>query len=230
MKRVAIILARQQSKGIPLKNLASVGGIPLLSRTITAAEKSNVFDEIIVSTDGELIAEEAKKHLSVTPIQRPDYLANDTASSISGVIHALESVKIAEGICCLLQPTSPFRNAKHIQEAYQLFMQQNYLGSVISACEAEHHPYKFLVYINKKYQPIYSKSDLEAPRQQLPQAFRPNGAIYFSNIAEIKKQQSFFISPIELYKMSHIASIDIDTPEDLIYANQLEDENNHGKQ
>lgn len=230
MKKVAIILARQQSKGIPLKNLALVGGVSLLSRTITAAEKSNVFDEIIVSTDGELIAEEAKKHSSVTLIRRPDYLANDTASSISGVIHALKITNREEGICCLLQPTSPFRTAKHIQEAYQLFKQQNYLGSVISACEAEHHPYKFLVYINKQYKSTHNKTDLEAPRQQLPQAFRPNGAIYFSNIREIKKQQSFFISPIELYKMNHITSIDIDDPEDLIYANQLEDENNHGKQ
>lgn len=222
MNNVAIILARQNSKGIPLKNLQLVGGVSLLARTIKSAIDSGIFSCIIVSTDGDEIIKEAKKFPAVTIVKRPDNLANDTASSIDGMIHALQELKLNSGICCLLQPTSPLRHAKHIKQAYQLFAHQNHQGSVISACQANHHPYKTLILNeNNDYQPVHMLSDLEAPRQTLPQAFTPNGAIYFNQIETLIKNQRFFNMPITLYQMNHIDSIDIDSTEDLLLANQF---------
>ena len=219
---VAIILARQNSKGIPLKNLALVGGQSLLTRAVLAAEKSSIFTHIIISTDGDLIAEEAKKYDSVTLIRRPEYLANDVATSISGVLHALDELGIYEGSVCLLQPTSPLRSEKHIIEAYNLFLKQEKQGSVVSVCEAEHHPYKFLLKDEQdSYQPVRNLVDLESPRQTLPKAYRPNGAIYFNEIKLLREKKAFFFEPIALYSMSANESVDIDTPQDLIYANQI---------
>ncbi len=77
-------------KGLPLKNLRKMNGISLLGHTIHAAISSKCFDRTIVSTDGGLIAEEAK-NFGVEVVLRPAELASDTASSISGVIHALET-------------------------------------------------------------------------------------------------------------------------------------------
>lgn len=219
---VAVILARQNSKGVPLKNLATVGGISLLGRAILAAEKSGVFSHIVVSTDGDLIATEAQKYDVVTLVRRPEHLANDTATSISGVLHALEVLNIHTGSVCLLQPTSPLRTEKHIIEAYELFLKQQKQGCVVAACIVEHHPYKCLIQNeDKSHQAVHDLADLESPRQKLPKAFRPNGAIYFNDIASLEKENTFFNEPITLYPMDTNESVDIDTPQDLVYANQL---------
>lgn len=216
---IAIILARQNSKGIPLKNLQTVGGISLLGRAILSAQNSGIFNKIVVSTDGDMIADEAKKY-GVIIIKRPDELANDTATSIGGVIHALNELNIDNGICCLLQPTSPLRTDKHIVDAYELFSNQNLKGSIVSACITEHHPYKSLILEKGQYQAVRLLADLESPRQQLPRAYRPNGAIYFNDIQQLKENQRFFNEPIALYEMNEIDSIDIDNQADLERANR----------
>lgn len=223
MPHIAIILARQGSKGLPLKNLREIAGKSLLAHTIQAAKQSGCFDEIVVSTDGHLIIEEAQKYQpDVVIIRRPIELASDTASSISGVLHALDTLNITEGTVTLLQPTSPLRTAKHIQAAFQLFIAQQTQGSVIAACECEHHPLKTLLLDHKgKPQAIRAVSDLEQPRQQLPKAVRPNGAIYINDIASLLQHQHFFIEPIELYLMNAQDSIDIDNEADLQQAEQI---------
>lgn len=224
--KVAVILARQNSKGIALKNLQKVGGISLVGRAIMSAVDSGIFGRIVVSTDGELIIQETKQYAGIDIIKRPDDLANDTASSIDGVIHALEALGIDEGICCLLQPTSPLRTATHIQEAYQLFAHKQYQGSVVSACHAQTHPYKMLIIKDDGYQPVHHLSDLEMPRQQLPVAYVPNGAIYFNDIATLKQNRRFFNEPLALYPMSDRHSLDIDSLDDLLLANQYALQNN----
>lgn len=219
MNKIAIILARQGSKGIPLKNLVQINGKSLLARAILSAQESKLFTQIVVSTDGEAIAKEAKAY-GATVIFRPPHLTSDTASSISGVLHAVESLHITTGVCCLLQPTSPLRTAKHIQEAYSLFIQQQ-KGSVISATECTHHPYKTLIMHENRYMPIHQLSDLESPRQLLPKAYQPNGAIYFNHLEDLLQYEHFFIEPIHLYLMDKEDSIDIDKPSDINTAEQL---------
>lgn len=218
---IAIILARQGSKGLPLKNLRLLAGQSLLAHTIQAAWQSECFDRVVVSTDGHQIAQEAKSYQAEV-VMRPASLASDTASSISGVLHALHSLNLAEGSVTLLQPTSPLRTAKHIQEAIALFQQQQQQGSVIAACETEHHPLKTLLLNQQgKAEAIRHLSDLEQPRQQLPMALRPNGAIYISAIPQLLSQQRFFIEPIGLYMMNQTDSIDIDTEADLLTAEHI---------
>lgn len=220
MNTVAIILARQNSKGIALKNLQLVGGVSLVGRAIMSAVDSGIFSHVVVSSDGDKIIQEAQTYPNVITIKRPAHLADDNASSIDGVIHALDELGIDEGICCLLQPTSPLRTATHIQEAHQLFAHKQYQGSVVSACHAQTHPYKMLIIKDDGYQPVHNLSDLEMPRQQLPVAYVPNGAIYFNDIAALKQNRRFFNEPLALYPMSAQHSLDIDSVDDLRLANQ----------
>ena len=219
---IALILARQNSKGIPLKNLRKIKNKSLLAYAIEAAKKSLCFDRVIVSTDGSMIHDEAIKY-GAEVILRPNALATDTASSISGIVHALETINLTDGTVTLLQPTSPLRTEIHIQKAFKLYNRQR-VGSVISVALCEHHPYKTLLQHdenNQTYIPCHNLESLEMPRQQLPKAYRPNGAIYINDIAQLLKQKKFFIEPIQLYIMNSTDSTDIDSESDLQQAEQL---------
>lgn len=215
---VAIILARRHSKGVPLKNLRTVGGVSLVGRAVAAARQSGCFDRVIVSTDGADIAAEAVRHSAET-VLRPAELAGDSAASLPALLHALEAAGIQAGTAVLLQPTSPLRSARHIAEAMRLFAGQNRQGSVVSACAAEHHPYKTLLSDGKGgYTPVHQAADLSAPRQSLPAAYRPNGAVYIADIATLRQTQDFFAAPLQLYLMDAESSVDIDCEADLALA------------
>lgn len=217
----AVILARRHSKGLPLKNLRTVGGISLVGRAVQAAVQADCFGRIIVSTDGEDIAAEARRYGAET-VKRPPHLADDHADSLSALLHALDSCGLNEGSVVLLQPTSPLRSGRHIAEAMHRFAAQGRRGSVVSACAAEHHPYKVLLDNGSGgYTAVRQTADLSAPRQTLPAAYRPNGAIYIGDIATLRQQRTFFAEPLQLYLMDGSVSVDIDTEADLQQAEAL---------
>lgn len=116
MKNVAIIPARGGSKGIPNKNLQSLGGQSLISRTILSASKASTIDLIFVSSDSEEILLEAKL-CGAIPILRSTNLATDSASTDLVIEHALEFItdqKIDVNITILLQCTSVFTKPSEI--------------------------------------------------------------------------------------------------------------------
>lgn len=227
MSTLAIITARGGSKGVPGKNLRQVGGLSLVARAITAARESGVCDRIAVSSDDPAILEEARRH-GAEPILRPAELAGDHARSIDAVLHALDVVAqegLAVETVILLQPTSPLRTADDIRQAMALFRQTD-SGSVISGCACEHHPLKTLVLREGRFEALIDPAHLETPRQQLPQAFRTNGAIYINRARDLRQRQAFLVSPIQFYAMDEHRSMDIDSEADLARAAQLLSEEN----
>ena len=107
---LALIPARGGSKGIPGKNLQTVGGVPLVCRSIRAALASNGVGRVVVSTDDEAIAAAAETE-GAEVIQRPAEIAGDTASSESALLHALDVLEKQgplEAEMVFLQCTSPF--------------------------------------------------------------------------------------------------------------------------
>src|SRR4051794_40245817 len=108
----ALIPARGGSKSIPRKNIASVGGKPLIAWTIEAALGSKLLDRVYVSTDDEEIASVSRACGSEVPFMRPAELASDEAGSLGVALHALDWMAAHGGepdYLLLLQPTSPLR-------------------------------------------------------------------------------------------------------------------------
>ncbi len=138
MNRLAIIPARSGSKGLKDKNIIDLCGMPLIGYTIEAAIESGIFDKIIVSTDSEKYAAIAKK-LGAEVMMRGEELSNDNATSFMVIKDVLEHVQDDYDYFVLLQPTSPLRTAKHIQEAIASFdANSQKFDFLVSMKEAEH--------------------------------------------------------------------------------------------
>ncbi|QES43460.1 transferase [Streptomyces venezuelae] len=108
---LAVIPARGGSKGVPAKNLAPVGGVPLVARAIRACLAARLVTDVVVSTDDHVIAE-AARHAGAEVVLRPAAIAGDTATSEAAVLHAMDAHEALHGatvdVVLLVQCTSPF--------------------------------------------------------------------------------------------------------------------------
>ncbi len=210
MCRVALIPARGGSKGIPRKNIKLFNFKPLIYWSIVAAQESNHIDRVIVSTEDQEIADVARKYSAEVPFLRPKKFAMDNSPGIDPVIHLLENIDNVESLL-LLQPTSPLRETKHINEIFELKERFN-AESVVSVSLAKKNII-FAMDENNLLSSI-SKEFKLLPRQEFSNLYNLNGALYLSSTESILRNRSFF-SPTTLgYIMPEEYSVDIDTPLD----------------
>ncbi len=217
MEVLAIIPARGGSKGIPFKNIKLLNGIPLLEYTTSSAIKSKFINRIVLSTDEKKIAE-LGIHLGVeVPFLRPHYLAKDDTPSLPVFINTLQELQKVDGykpdIIIILQPTSPLRSSKHIDEALELYLSSN-CDSLVSICEVPHNMNPFSVMKCNSENILENFLDFDESnnlRQKKPIFFARNGAaIYICNYNCLMKKKSIYGDSIIGYKMDKISSIDID--------------------
>ena len=216
MKVLGLIPARGGSKGIPGKNIKPLNGSPLISCTIKQALQSSI-DEVVVSTDCEKIAEIAKRSGANVPFIRPAYLSSSASKSIDVVIHAVEFfLKQGKGFdaVCLLQPTSPYRPFGTIDKAINQFVQSK-SKSLVSVRKIPYHynPYWSFEKIDGALSPL--KNDpFVSRRQDLPDCFHRDGAIYITEVNFLLKENSFFSDDITGFEIVSPELVNIDTPED----------------
>ena len=226
MKNIAIIPARSGSKGIKDKNIKNLKGKPLMAYTIDAAINSGEFDEVMVSTESEEYADIARGLGANVPFLRSANNASDTASSWDMVEEVLENYsKIGKkyDTFCLLQPTSPLRDAEDIKNAYDLYRNKADIA-VVSVCEAEHSPlWCGHLTENREFVNFVNQENLKQ-RQAGGKFFRLNGAIYIVNINNYLKNRFLYRSGSFAYIMTQEKSVDIDTEMDFKMAEILLDE------
>ncbi|MEN4053843.1 MULTISPECIES: acylneuraminate cytidylyltransferase family protein [Sulfurimonas] len=217
---LAVIPARGGSKRLPRKNILPLAGKPLITWSIEAAKKSRYLDEVVVSSDDNEILSIAKQN-ALQVIKRPDRLANDTASSIDVIKHTLNIFSSYDYVV-LLQPTSPLREKKHIDEAIELLVQQE-ADAVISVCEVEHSPlWSNTLGENNSMSGFLDQKLLNLRSQELKQYYRLNGAIYIAKTELLLTQDTFFLEKnIYAYIMPQKESVDIDTQLDFDFATFL---------
>ncbi len=183
-KVYAIIPARSGSKGVPNKNIMSLGGYPLIAYSIAAAVKCKLIDRVIVSTDSEEYAEIARQYGAEVPFIRPSDISGNKATDTQFFQHAIDFFRKEEGVApeyfAHLRPTTPIRNPIVIDEAIKIF-----IGSDYSALRSVHKmsdtSYKTFEIEDEKLKVLCGKGfDIEStnlPRQSFPITYNPNGYI-----------------------------------------------------
>ena len=214
---VALIPARGGSKGLKKKNLYPVNNKPLISWTIESAISSHYLEQIFVSSDDNSILEIASKE-GVNCIERPANLAEDTSSMESVIMHSIEQID-KQGIgfkyLILLQPTSPLRDSKDIDLACKKFIQLK-ADSLISVTNVESSVLKTLVKDDNDFlRPAFDNKFPSMNRQQLPLAYKPNGAIYIINKKLFLNNPTLFQKNTAMYEMRENKSIDVDSINDI---------------
>ena len=217
---LAIVPARGGSKGIPRKNLIPLCGKPLMQWTIEAAQNSSYVDRLILSSEDEEICRVGEQLGCDIPFKRPETLASDEASTVEVISDILERLPECD-IVVVLQPTSPLRTAEDVDHCLSVLIEKKY-SSIASVTPVKDHP--FLTYrtlAGGRLAPFVKvKTGLSLRRQDLPEAYVLNGAIYavlanwFSNeLTFVSEDTGGFVMPSE-------RSIDIDDWMDLGVAEQ----------
>jgi CMP-N,N'-diacetyllegionaminic acid synthase len=221
---LGVIPARGGSKGIPGKNLADCAGSPLIAHTCRAARGARLLTRTIVSTDDERIAAVVKELGVEAPFLRPSELSTDQAPMLGVVRHAVEwarGVGMNPGAVALLQPTSPLRQACHIDEAIELFHASG-ASSVVSVVDV---PHQFtpdsLMRRSGPFLELYQATDGPVRRQEKPAFVARNGpAVLVVSVASLRGE-TLYPAPVVGYSMSREESIDIDDAFDLRMADLL---------
>jgi CMP-N,N'-diacetyllegionaminic acid synthase len=216
----ALIPARGGSKGLPKKNIIDLSGKPLIAWSIEASIGSKYIDRTIVSSENEEILRISQLY-GASILSRPDELSQDETSTTDVIIHAINSLKGTEyetDIIVLLQPTSPLRSYFHIDRAFDVFFQSN-ATALVSVCEIDNKILKAFKMSKDGYlSPISDEKFVFSRRQELPDTFISNGAIYIVKVNEFMKKNSLLTDKTIMFKMDKKTSIDIDTADDLIAA------------
>ncbi len=227
-KRIlAIIPARGGSKGLPGKNIYPVGPMqkPLIEFTMEAASKCELITEAFVCTEDakirETVLEISQRQYfmnGVSVINRPEELAQDNTTCeavVSYCIDQLSKQGLNYDIVVLLQPTSPLRNSQHITNAIEAFIKMK-ATCLISVFVPHHHPAKSFELVGGNMVAMCDPEDPFKPRQELPYAVMPNGAIYITSVDYFKQTGKFYSNPGTIpFLMRSAISIDVDTIEDI---------------
>jgi CMP-N-acetylneuraminic acid synthetase len=204
VKIISIIPARGGSKGLPKKNILELAGKPLIAWTIESSLKSKYISKTIVSSDCDEILNISSKYGSEI-LKRPDELARDTTPTEPVVEHILQNIKDLGNYSylVLLQPTSPLRDEKDIDEAISKLIQEKDATALISVKEIDNKILKAFKINNNGY--LEGISNNKYPfmrRQDLPKVFMPNGAIYIISINEFLKTKRLFSDNAISYLMN----------------------------
>jgi N-acylneuraminate cytidylyltransferase len=213
MKIVSVIPARGGSKGIPKKNLYPLNGKPLIHYTIYASRYSNV-DETWVSTDCQEIGNYAISQ-NVKVLKRPDYLATDTATTESVILHFAENVEF--DAVCLVQPTSPMITCTDINRGIEMFKTGEY-SSVISVVDGD----DILIWDKKWKHPINYDPYNRGRRQERTNTFViETGGFYIISKEDLLKNRCRVTNSVGFCEVSKENMFEIDTLDDIEIISKL---------
>lgn len=208
---MAFIPARGGSKRLPRKNVLPLAGKPLINWSIEAGKKSQYIDRVFVSTDDKEIADVACQLDAELPELRPAELASDTAKTEDVLLYSLKKFAPDVDVVVLLQPTSPLRTAEHIDEALELFMEQEAF-SVVSVTPCEHPPLWSNTLPKDNSMGDFIRPEALSRSQDISQYYRLNGAIYIFDVKKLREHNEIrYTSETYAYVMDNDVSFDIDT-------------------
>lgn len=215
-KILGIVAARSNSKRLKNKNILKYKKKMLIENAFESAKKSKFIDDIILSSESEKIIKLAKKIGYTVPFRRPNNLSKDNIGAAKVVLHALQKIKDNYDYVILLQPTSPLRKSKDIDESIVKIVKNNYKTLISIYKSKKKGKFKIKIidnhFIQRNYNNDYSKKF----------NYYLNGAIFVSKTKHFLKKADFFSSKTGFYLMPEKRSIDIDYKEDFKKLNSNE--------
>ncbi|CAM5429827.1 cytidylyltransferase domain-containing protein [Streptomyces abikoensis] len=225
---LAVIPARGGSKGVPAKNLAPIGGVPLVARAVRECRAARLVTDVVVSTDDPGIAATARAAGAVV-VQRPAAIAGDTATSEAAVLHAMDAYEAmhgtAVGTVLLVQCTSPFLTSSDVDGVAEAVVE----GGADSALTAA--PFHGFVWreetdtkgtdTNRTAHGVNHDKSRRPRRQDRPQDLLETGAAYAMRADGFRAARHRFFGRTELVRTEAARVLEVDDPHDLARARAL---------
>ena len=214
-KNLAIIPARGGSKRIPRKNIKDFLGKPIIAYSIEAALKSELFDEVMVSTDDEEIAEIAKKYGAKVPFMRSKENADDYAGTADVLIEVINQYKTQNAkfdyVCCIY-PTAPLIKQANLEIAYKMLIDNN-LDSVFPIVKFSFPPQRVLKLENDNVYMV-NEEYLKARSQDIEPIYHDAGQFYWVNTELMLAEKTLFSKNSNAIILTETEVQDIDNETD----------------
>lgn len=215
-KILALVPARSGSKGVPDKNIRVLCGHPMLSYPIETAIGSKYVDRVILSTDSEVYAEIGRQYGAEVPFLRPQSLANDFASSIDVILHAVDFCANEGDLydyILLLEPTSPLTESADVDRALEVLI-NNQVGAKslvgVTLLESQHPAFTVKIE-DERLKPYNADSFSHLPRRQdIEELYALDGSLYCSDIEKLREARSFCHDSTLPFVMPKYKSYEVD--------------------
>lgn len=220
MKRVAVIPARGGSKRIPRKNIVDFAGRPLIAWTIEAALESKLFDAVVVSTDDEEIADVSRNYGATVPFLRTKHADDHSPVSLATVstLQQLERDGAHHDVVVQLFAACPLRTAPDIQSAVDHFERHDLSFQISCFDMGWAHPWWAVRLAHDGTpSPLFPEQRLHRS-QDLDRLYCPTGAIWVARVEALKTSQTFYGPDHRYHEIHWSHAVDIDEPDDLLFA------------
>ena len=212
---IAIITARGGSKRIPRKNVKEFCGKPMLQYSIEAALSSGIFDEVMVSTDDEEIAQVAKAAGAKVPFMRSEKTSNDFATTADVLMEVIEEYKKLGqefAYTCCIYPTAPFITAEKLQKAFSIIKEQN-AAQLKPVIAYSFPPQRCEVVRDGKLEMLHPEHR-NTRSQDLEPYYHDCGQFYFYDTKELIKGNGIIVENVIPMVLSELEVQDIDNETD----------------
>lgn len=229
MLKIAFIPARSGSKRITDKNIKLLNGHPLMAYTIQAAIDSDVFDSVVCATDSPLYAKVAEHYGAEVPLLRPSEISGDKSPDIDWVVWLLRELN-AMGrkydVFSILRPTSPFRLASTIQQAWQSFSEHPKADSLRAIEKCKQHPGKMWVIRGSHMFPVMPFTNGQTPwhssqYKALPEVYVQNASLEIAWSRVALEQNTIAGESVIPFISEAMEGFDINESGDWLLAEQL---------
>ena len=213
---VAVITARGGSKRIPKKNIKEFCGKPIIAYAIRAAIASNIFDEVMVSTDSEEIAKIARDYGAVVPFMRSEKNADDYATTEDVIMEVVNQYKErgkAYAYVCCLYPTTPFITSSILKEAVKIMVQEN-PAVVIPVVQFSYPPQRCFVIDENGYARFKYPEYVKTRSQDLEKQYHDAGQFYIYHVEKLFAHNGIIEDDFKPIILPEMCVQDIDTLDD----------------
>lgn len=220
MKKIAVIPARSGSKRIPHKNIKVFCGKPIIAYAIEAALKSCLYDEVIVSTDSEEIAEVAKEYGAKVPFIRSADNSNDFATTVDVLLEVLDWYKdmnLQFDFATCIYACTPFVNVKVLRDSFEMLIKEN--CDCVFPIIAYSHPIQRALKLSDMGKiATFDDSNSNARTQDLDKAFHDAGMFYTFDVKKLMVNKSLRTENTFAIEIDELHAHDIDTENDWVLA------------